>query len=125
MGENGVVVISGTTGGLAAGQGVQLGTGACSSRPASHTSLYSSQALELWLLPTAPRSAVPLWKSGFFLLKLVVWEGFVCSDLALRGGGRLCWKLLYGEGTEISRATSPVPWAQMAFGQQEPTSCSW
>lgn len=30
---------------------------------------------------------MPLWKSGFPPLKLVVWEEFDCSDLALQGGG--------------------------------------
>ena len=62
-------------------------------------------------------------KSGFLPLKLSVWKGFICSDFALGVGRRLRWKLFYGESTDISRATSHVPWAQMASGQREPTSC--
>lgn len=53
-------------------------------------------------------------------IQVVVWKGTACSDLALEGGWSLCRKLLYGEGTEIPRATSPVLWVQVASDQTEP-----
>ena len=68
---------------------------------------------------------------GVSPLKLVVWEGFVCSNLALEGRWRLCQKLLYGEGTEIPGATSPWPRWPLARGSLDGLwsegaySCDW
>lgn len=108
MGEGGMVVINRTVGGLATGQQVCncAHEGVASLSSCCHTSLHCLQALEL-RLPAAARSVVPFWKSGFPPLKVVVGRGLFA--LALGGGWRLCWKLLYGESTEIPRDTSPVP----------------
>lgn len=120
MGEDGLVVINRTAGGLATGQQVCncAHEGVASLSGCSHTSLHSLQALEL-RLPTPAPSVVPFWKSGFPPFKVLV--GSSLFALALGGAWRLCWKLLYGESIEIPRATSPVPRAQVASGQRKPT----
>lgn len=120
MGEIGVVGINSATGGLATSQQVCNCTYECAA-PCPAAVPPPLTLCKPWRLsPPVSQSVVPFWKSGFPPLKLVVWEGFVCSDLVLEEE----WRLLGSHCMQKARnlqGRQPCPRGANDLWSEEPT----